>query len=132
MARPSKFPPDFRARAIELYRSSPDRTIAEVARELGIGAETFRKWVRQDEADRGERTDVTTTSDAEELKRLRRENAELKRTNEILKLATSFFAQEADPTRRRSRCSWRPIRAPTGSSLCLPRSANRCRPTTTG
>lgn len=102
MARPSKFPPDFRARAIGLYRSSPDRTIAEVARELGIGAETFRKWVRQDEADRGERTDVTTTSDAEELKRLRRENAELKRTNEILKLATSFFAQEADPTRRRS------------------------------
>ena len=43
-----------------------------------------------------------TSRDAEELKRLRKENAELKRTNEILRLASSFFAQAADPTRRRS------------------------------
>ena len=43
-----------------------------------------------------------TSKDAAELKRLRRENAELKRTNEILRLASAFFAQEADPTRRRS------------------------------
>lgn len=101
MARPSKFPAEFRARAVALYRESEGRTIAEVARELGIGAETFRKWVRQDEADRGERHDRATTSVSEELRRLRRENAELKRTNEILRLASSFFAQEADPTRRR-------------------------------
>lgn len=101
MARPSKFPAEFRARAVALYRESDGRTIAEVARELGIGAETFRKWVRQDEADRGERHDRATTSESEELRRLRRENAELKRTNEILRLASSFFAQEADPTRRR-------------------------------
>ena len=52
MTRPSKFAPEFRARAIDLYRSSEGRTIADVARELGIGTETFRKWVRQDEADR--------------------------------------------------------------------------------
>jgi transposase-like protein len=83
VTRPSKFVPEFKARAIDLYRSSEGRTIADVARELGIGTETFRKWVRQDEADRGERDDRLTSKDAEELKRLRKENAELKRTNEI-------------------------------------------------
>lgn len=101
MARLSKWPPEFRARAVQMYRESEGRTIAEVALELGIGSETFRKWVRQDEADRGERSDRPTSADAMELRRLRRENAELRRTNEILKLATSFFAQELDPTRRR-------------------------------
>ena len=101
MTRPSKFAPEFKARAIDLYRTSEGRTIADVARELGIGIETFRKRVRQDEADRGVRDDRLTSRDAEELKRLRKENAELKRTNEILRLASSFFAQEADPTRRR-------------------------------
>lgn len=102
MTRPSKFSPQFKARAIDLYRSSQDRTIADVARELGVGAETFRKWVRQDEADRGAREDQLTSSEVEELRRLRREVADLKRTNEILRLASSYFAQEADPTRRRS------------------------------
>ena len=101
MARPSKWPSEFRARAVQMYRESEGRTIADVARELGIGTETFRKWVRQDEADRGERSDRPTSADQMELRKLRRENAELRRTNEILKLATSFFAQELDPTRRR-------------------------------
>jgi transposase len=91
VTRPSKFAPEFKARAIDLYRSSEGRSITDVARELGIGTETFRKWVRQDEADRGERDDRLTNKDLEELKR----------TNEILRLASSFFAQEADPTRRR-------------------------------
>ena len=97
MTRPSKFAPEFKARAIDLYRSSEGRTIADVARELGIGTETFRKWVRQDEADRGERDDRLTSKETEELKRLRRENADLKRTNEILRLASAFFAQEGRP-----------------------------------
>ena len=73
-------------------------TIAEVARELGVGAETFRKWVRQDEADRGEAPEKPTSAQLAELARLKRENVELRRTNEILRLASSFFAQEADPT----------------------------------
>ena len=101
MSRPSKFAPEFKARAIDLYRSSEGRTIADVARELGIGTETFRKWVRQDEADRGERDDWLTSKETEELKRLRRENAELKRANAILKDASVYFATELDPTRRR-------------------------------
>jgi hypothetical protein len=61
VTRPSRFAPEFKARAIDLYRSSEGRTIADVARELGIGTETFRKWVRQDEADRGERDDRLTS-----------------------------------------------------------------------
>ncbi len=101
MARPSKWPPEFRERAVQMYRESEGRTISEVALELGIGSETFRKWVRQDEADRGERNDRPTSAEQMEVRKLRRENAELRRTNEILKLATSFFAQELDPTRRR-------------------------------
>jgi transposase len=97
VSRPSKFAPEFKARAIDLYRSSEGRTIADVARELGIGTETFRKWVRQDEADRGERDDRLTSKETEELKRLRKENAELKRTNEILRLASAFSPRR--PTR---------------------------------
>ena len=101
MSRPSKYPPEFRARGVQLYRDSEGRTITEVARELGVGTETFRKWVRQDEADRGEVPEKPTSTQLAELSRLKKENSELRRTNEILRLASSFFAQEADPTRRR-------------------------------
>ena len=101
MSRLSKYPPEFRVRGVQLYRDSEGRTIAEEARELGVGAETFRKWVRQDEADRGEAPEKPTSAQLAELARVKKENAELRRTNEILRLASSFFAQEADPTRRR-------------------------------
>jgi transposase len=90
MSRPSRYPPEFRVRGVQLYRDSKDRTIAEVARELGVGAETFRKWVRQDEADRGEAPEKPTSAQLAELARLKKENAELRRTNEILRLASSF------------------------------------------
>lgn len=50
--------------------------------------EALRNWIRQDEADRGERDDRLSTSELEELRRLRKENAELKRANEILKAAS--------------------------------------------
>ena len=101
MTRPSKFAPDFKARAIDLYRTSEGRTIADVARELGIGTETFRKWVRQAEVDVGQRPG-TTSDESAELKRLRRENAELRRANEILKAASAFFAAELDRPSPRS------------------------------
>ena len=52
-------------------------------------------------ADHGERHDRPTTAETEELRRLRRENAELRRAHEILKAASAFFAQETDPTRRK-------------------------------
>ena len=75
--------------------------ITAVAARLGIGtAETLRKWVRQAQVDDGRRPGVTSEESAE-LKRLRRENAELRRANEILKAASAFFAAELDrPTTR--------------------------------
>ena len=66
--------------------------MGEVARLLGVGTpETVRKWVRQAEVDGGRRPG-TTSEESAELKRLRRENAELKRANAILKAASTFFA----------------------------------------
>jgi transposase len=66
--------------------------ICAVASRLGIGsAETLRKWVRQAEVDAGQRPGVTSEENAE-IKRLKRENAELRRANEILKAASAFFA----------------------------------------
>ena len=76
--------------------------INAVAQKLGIGtAETVRKWVRQAEVDGGLRVGVTS-DESTELKRLKRENAELRRANEILKAASAFFAAELDRPATRS------------------------------
>ena len=76
--------------------------ICAVAEKLGIGtAETLRKWVRQAEVDAGQRPGVTSEESAE-IKRLKRENAELRRANEILKAASAFFAAELDRPQRSS------------------------------
>ena len=70
--------------------------MARVAELLGIGSpETVRKWVRQAEVDAGSRPG-TTSAESAELKRLKRENAELRRANAILKAASAFFAAELD------------------------------------
>jgi transposase len=70
--------------------------ICAVAEKLGIGtAETLRKWVRQAEVDAGTRPGLTSEESAE-IRRLKRENAELRRANEILKAASAFFAAELD------------------------------------
>jgi transposase len=70
--------------------------MGKVADLLGVStAETVRKWVRQGQVDAGARAG-TTTEEAAEIKRLRRENAELRRANAILKAASSFFAAELD------------------------------------
>lgn len=103
MAAPKKYPDELRARAVRLYRESdPKPLIRRLAEQLGVHPETLRTWIRQDEADRGERDDRPSTSELEELRRLRKENAELRRANEILKAASAYFASELDPTRRRS------------------------------
>jgi transposase len=67
-------------------------TIRSVAEKLGCTVEALRRWVRQAERDTGKRAGLRT-SEREELKRLRRENFELKRANEILRTASAFFAQ---------------------------------------
>ena len=73
-----------------------------VADKLGIGSrETLRNWVKQQEIDAGQRPG-TTTEESAQLKALKKENAELKRANEILKAAASFVAAELDRPHTRS------------------------------
>ena len=68
--------------------------IVSISRKLGIGSpETLRKWVRRAEIDAGRRPGVTS-KESEQTKALKRENAELRRANEILKSASAFFAAE--------------------------------------
>ena len=98
MSRPSKYPPELIERGVRLALES-GRPIARVADDLGIHRETLRKKVRQAEADRGDRKDMLTSEEREEIRRLRRENFELRRANEILKSASLFFARELDPDR---------------------------------
>jgi transposase len=100
MAAPRKYSDELRERAVRLVFES-GRPIAHVARDLGIHKEALRHWVRQCEADSGRRRDLLTTDEREELKRLRKEVAELRRANAILKDASVYFATELDPTRRR-------------------------------
>ena len=87
-------------RCVRVARES-ERSISEVARDLGIHPETLRLWVRQDEADDGTRSDRLATAEREELSALRRENRDLRRSNEILKAASVFFARELDQPRPR-------------------------------
>ena len=98
MARPKKYPDELVQRGVRLALES-GRPIAEVARDLGMHPETLRKKVRQAEADSGKRTDLLTSQEREEIRRLRKENYELRRANEILKSASLFFARELDPDR---------------------------------
>jgi len=100
MAAPRKYPVELRDRAVRLVFES-GRPIAHVAQDLGVHKEALRSWVRQVRADRGELASVLTSDEREELKRLRKEVAELRRANAILKDASVYFATELDPTRRR-------------------------------
>ena len=93
-----KYPDELRERATRLVMDS-GRPIAHVARDLGVHKEALRTWVRQAEADGGRRRDRLTTVEREEITALRKENAELRRANEILKAASAYFARELDPTR---------------------------------
>lgn len=103
MAAPRKYPDELRERAVRLYRESdPKPVIRRLAEQLNVHPEALRNWIRQDQADRGERDDQPTTDMIEENRRLRREVAELKRVNDVLRAASAYFAAEIDPTRRRS------------------------------
>jgi len=103
VAAPKKYPDDLRARAVRLYRESQPRpAIRHLAEQLNVHPEALRNWIRQAEADAGERTDRPTTDMAQENRRLREEVVELRRVNEILRAASSYFASELGPTRRRS------------------------------
>ena len=98
MARPKKYPHELVQRGVRLALEG-EGPIAHVAHDLGMHPETLRKRVRQAEADSGERPELLSTQEREEIRRLRKENYELRRANEILKSASLFFARELDSDR---------------------------------
>ncbi|RDI15712.1 transposase [Rhodococcus sp. AG1013] len=106
MSGSRKYPAELRERAVRMVAevrgeySSEWAAIESVAAKLGIGsAQTLLNWVRRDQVDTGKRPGVTSDM-AEELRKLRAENRELKRANDILKSASTFFAAELDRRNR--------------------------------
>ncbi len=95
MGRPSKYRPEFRESAVAMVRDT-GKSIAQVARDLGINDGTLGSWVNADRRRRGEqREDQVSESERAELARLRREVAQLRMEKEILKKAAAFFVTES-------------------------------------
>src|SRR4026207_1808254 len=98
MARPGRFSPEVRERAVRMVgghaaaHPSPWAAVTSVGAKRGCSAETLRSWVRQAERDAGQRPGLTTDERAR-LKQLERENFELRGANEILKKASAYSAQ---------------------------------------
>ncbi len=98
MAKPRKYSPEVRARAVRMVSEhGPEHpsqwaAITSIASKFGCTAETLRNWVRQAERDSGQRGGLTT-DERKRLRDLERECRELKRANEILKTASAYFAQ---------------------------------------
>jgi transposase len=98
MRKSTKFSPEVRERAVRMvfeHRAEYESqwaAIVSIAGKIGCNAETLRKWVRQHERDAGLR-EGPTTAEQQRVKELEREVRELRKANEILKLASAFFAQ---------------------------------------
>ena len=98
MSKTSRYSPEFRERAVRMYREQRGQypsmwaALSSVAGKVGCTAETLRKWVKQTEIDQGQH-DGLSSSEREQLKELKRENRELKQANEILRKASAYFAQ---------------------------------------
>ena len=94
----NQFSPEVRERAVRMVREHRGEypslwaAIESIAPKIGCVPQTLNEWVKRDEIDNGMRAGVTTT-DQQRLKELERENRELRKANEILKLASAFFAQ---------------------------------------
>lgn len=104
---PRQYPKEVRQRAVRLVQEhladyeTEYAAIRAIAARCDVGAESLRKWLRRAEVDAGQRPGVTSEESAE-IRRLKRENAELRRANEILKAASAFFAAEIDRPHPRS------------------------------
>jgi transposase len=98
MARRSRYSREVQERAVRMVQEhGPEHpsqwaAIEAIAPKLGCTSETLRRWVRQAERDSGQRAGLTT-DERQRLKELERENRELRRTNEILRKASAYFAQ---------------------------------------
>ena len=104
MPAPRKYPQELRDRAIRLVaearQEEPELSVTaavnRIGTKVGVNPDTLRGWIKQADIDAGKRPG-TTTDDGKRIKDLERENRELKRANEILLAASSFFARELDP-----------------------------------
>ena len=98
MKKSSKFSPEVRERAVRLVQEHRGEypslwaAIESIAPKIGCVPQTLSEWVRRHEVDSGVR-DGVSSDERERMKALERENKELRRANEILKLASAFFAQ---------------------------------------
>jgi transposase-like protein len=96
-----RYSPEEKAAAVRMVRAlraelgTDHGTVQRVARQLGYGIESVRSWVRQADIDDGYAAGVTT-AESQRIRDLEQENRELKRANEILKRAASFFGAELD------------------------------------
>ena len=97
------YPPEFRRQMVELVRAG--RTPEELSKEFEPSGQAIRNWVIQADRDEGRREDGLTTAEREELRRLRRENKQLRVEREILSKAATWFAREADSKPPRSSSS---------------------------
>jgi len=91
---PRAYPPEFRRKVIALSRGG--RSLSSLADEFGVARQTIMNWLKQEDLDAGHRDDGLTTSERQELIRLRRENKRLTLETEILKKATAWFARETN------------------------------------
>ena len=106
MAKGTRYTPEFKAKAVRLLTesrssySSETNAIGAVAKDLGIAPETLRRWRNQMDTTVAAETRQPAEDAMAELRKLRAENAELRRANEILTTASAFFVARLDPTRR--------------------------------
>jgi transposase len=131
VGRPSRYPEEFRREAVQLALSTDDSR-ASVARRLGVNETTLRNWVADHLAEEARQADplAVSPSEFEELRRLRREVAELRTEREILRKAAAYFAQET--IRSAASGSSPSIDTPTASSGSVGSSASRDRGSTRG
>ena len=104
MPAPRKYPSELKERSVRLVaeareedaKLSLNAAVCRIGPRVGVNVDTLRGWCKQAEVDSGRRSGVST-DERDKIKKLERENKELKRSNEILLAASSFFARELDP-----------------------------------
>ena len=100
MRKSRRYAPEYRRQMVELLRTG--RSAESLAREFECSAQAIRNWARQADLDEGRRADGLTTAERDELRRLRRENRQLREEREILKKAAAWFARETGTVPGRS------------------------------